>query len=220
MSSIEEVKRRVGKLVAEKGLSFNNIALRLGKNSSYLQKFVKEKSPKRLDEGFRHGLSQILGVDEQLLTDLPLSGYVPLTASTQEDCAKVNILDVKACCSNDIENLTEQITGCWQMPLSEFKKISFADPRNVYMLQASGDSMQPTIADGDWALVDLAQNFMSSDGIYLIRLVNGLAIKRLQARLNNITVKSDNTKYDDITAEAGELTVIGKIIYILNAKKV
>lgn len=136
------------------------------------------------------------------------------------DCVKINILDIKACCGSGIENLTEQVTGCWQMPLIEFKKISFADPHNVYMLQASGDSMQPTIADGDWALVDLGQNFMSSDGIYLIRLANGLAIKRLQARLNNIMVKSDNTKYDDITAEAGELTVVGKIIYILNAKKV
>lgn len=160
----------------------------------------------KIAEYFRVDLGQVIG-------------STPI-ATGFNDCVKINILDVKACCGTGIENLTEQVTGCWQMPLVEFKKISFADPRNVYMIQASGDSMLPTIADGDWALVDLAQNFMSSDGIYLIKLASGLAIKRLQAGLKSLTVKSDNPQYGDITAESGELTVVGKIIYILNAKKV
>ena len=65
MSKIDEVKQRVGELVAERGLSYNSISIKLGKNPSYLQKFVKEKSPKRLDEGFRHKLAILLNVDEQ-----------------------------------------------------------------------------------------------------------------------------------------------------------
>lgn len=170
-------------------------------------------------------IAAVLDVDKNLLLPDSFQNEIPDISQLKNTLfrpgnVKINILDVKACCGTGIENLTEQVTGCWQMPLVEFKKISFADPRNVYMIQASGDSMLPTIADGDWALVDLAQNFMSSDGIYLIKLANGLAIKRLQAGLKNLTVKSDNPQYGDITAESGELTVVGKIIYILNAKKV
>lgn len=73
MDKIQEVKNRVKQLVIEKGLSFNNLSVSLGKNATYLQKFVKEKSPRRLDEEFRKKLAAILQVDEQLLTDVDLS---------------------------------------------------------------------------------------------------------------------------------------------------
>lgn len=195
-------------------------------NFSYPQYQKYESGERLLSKKAAILYASIFGVDWEWLKDgdsnrQNLSDNDKLKMiSSKTDNVKINILDVKACCGSGIDNFAEKSIGCWQMPLIEFKKISFADPHNIYMIQATGDSMQPTIADGDWALVDLGQNFMSSDGIYLIRLANGLAIKRLQAGLNNITIRSDNTQYGDITAEAGELTVIGKIIYILNAKKV
>ena len=63
--TIEDVKKHVGRLVLDKGLSFNSLSINLGKNPSYLQKFVKEASPKRLDEDFRRKLAKILDVPEQ-----------------------------------------------------------------------------------------------------------------------------------------------------------
>lgn len=77
MATIEEIKRKVGTLIAEKGLSLNSLSLSLGKNSSYLQKFVKQKSPRRLDEQVRKNLAQILNVPEQELTDIVLSTSYP-----------------------------------------------------------------------------------------------------------------------------------------------
>lgn len=71
MATIQDVKNKVGQLIEEKGLSYNNIALTLGKNPSYLQKFVTKASPKRLPEDFRRGLAMILNVDEQELTYYP-----------------------------------------------------------------------------------------------------------------------------------------------------
>lgn len=73
MDKIQEVKNRVKQLVTEKGLSFNNLSISLGKNATYLQQFVTRKSPRRLDEEFRKKLAAILQVDEQLLTDVDLS---------------------------------------------------------------------------------------------------------------------------------------------------
>lgn len=73
MDKIQEVKNRVKQLVIEKGLSFNNLSVSLGKNATYLQQFVTRKSPRRLDEEFRKKLAAILQVDEQLLTDVDLS---------------------------------------------------------------------------------------------------------------------------------------------------
>jgi phage repressor protein C with HTH and peptisase S24 domain len=88
------------------------------------------------------------------------------------------------------------------------------------MLRVQGDSMQPTINDGDWVWVDISNNFISSDGMYLIRMATGLAVKRLQSGLSNIVIKSDNPTYYDITADIGEINIIGKVVYILNGRRV
>ena len=85
MATIEDIKRKVGALIVEKGLSLNSLSLSLGKNSSYLQKFVKEKSPRRLDEQVRKGLAQILGIPEQELTDIALNTSCSCTQSSLDE---------------------------------------------------------------------------------------------------------------------------------------
>jgi SOS-response transcriptional repressor LexA len=50
-------------------------------------------------------------------------------------------------------------------------------------------------------------------------MASGIAVKRIQSGLNDITIKSDNPVYKDITATIGEVAILGKIIYTLNAKK-
>jgi hypothetical protein len=230
MRSIDEVKQRVGDLVAERGLSFNSISIKLGKNPSYLQKFVKEKSPKRLDEGFRHKLAILLNVDEQELTDeviLPahMTGVSKVAEKigsffTKPDEVVIEMIDATACCGDGIDNLPEKVCGHWKLPLAEFKSLASGNPNNIKMLRVQGDSMQPTINEGDFVWVDVSNNYASSDGIYLIRMSTGLAVKRLQAGLSNVVIKSDNPTYSDITAEVGELKIIGKVVHILNSRRV
>ena len=88
------------------------------------------------------------------------------------------------------------------------------------MFQVDGDSMTPTVNTGDWAIADMSQNFISSDGLYLIRTASGLMVKRIQSGLNNIIIRSDNPAYGELTANVGEISVLGRVIYILNAQKV
>ncbi len=229
MSKVEEIKRRVGELVAERGLSYNSISIKLGKNPSYLQKFVKEKSPKRLDEGFRHRLAILLNVDEQELTDetiLPahMTGVAMVAEKIgslfKKDEVIIEMIDATACCGGGIDNLPEKVCGQWHLPIAEFKAITNIAPECVKMLRVQGDSMIPTINDGDWVLVDISNNFVSSDGLYIIRMSTGLAVKRLQAGLSGIDIKSDNPSYSTITAEIGEIQIVGKIVYILNGRRV
>ena len=131
----------------------------------------------------------------------------------------IKIIDAVACCGTGIEALHENVVGTWDIPLQKYRDFATAKPENVYMLQVEGDSMTPTLNSGDWALADTSQNFISSDGLYLIRMASGLAVKRIQSGLNDITIKSDNPAYKDITASVGEVAILGKIIYTLNAKK-
>ena len=133
----------------------------------------------------------------------------------------IDMLDTTACCGNGVENISENVIGFWQMPLNEYRHITFANPDNIKMLRVYGDSMEPTLSDGDWVLVDISKNFIDSDGIFLIRMSSGLAVKRIQNTIGKaVVVKSDNSKYDNITADIGNVAIVGKVIYTLKTEKV
>lgn len=134
----------------------------------------------------------------------------------------IDILDATPCCGNGIEAFQENVIGQWSMPLFDFKTISTtSNPDNVKMLRVKGDSMAPTIKDADWVLVDTSFRSPDSDGIYLLKISTGLAIKRLQGSVgNNIIIISDNPKYPPVTAASGDVQICGKIIYTLSAEKV
>ena len=233
MEKIKKVKAHVGELIKDKGLSLNSLSLQFGKSGTYLHKFINFDSPKRLDEEVRIKLAAILEVDEQELTDLPITTHIPahlvgisaigdkITSVFKKDEVIIQMVDATACCGDGIDNLPEKTCGYWKLPFTEFKSITNVKPENLRMIRAQGDSMKPTIEDGDWVWVDISNNFVGSDGIYLIKLATGLAVKRLQSGLSNIVIKSDNYRiYSEITADVGEVKIIGKVVYILNGRRV
>lgn len=241
MASIQDIKQRVKKLMEEKGLKYNKVSLTLGKNPSYLQKFVKEKSPQRLDEDFRKGLAQILEVDEQELTDIKLNqpplpahmagiGFVAEKVSGAissffkkplPDTVGVEMLDVSACCGAGVDNISENVVGLWQMPLIDFKSISLSAPEHIKIVRAVGDSMQPTINDGDFVFVDISNQSMGSDGIYVLFSETGLSIKRLQNDYNgNVAIISDNKLYNVRPIPLNEIKILGRVINIINLRKI
>ena len=222
MKTPEQIKGFVAAKLKERALSLNEVSLQLGKNGTYLFQFINRASPRRLGEVERKKLAAILQIDEQELTDLPLNrSNNAVLMNNISNSAKIEMLDVTACCGNGVENLSENSIGEWIMPLQEFRQITFADPQNIKMLKVVGDSMTPTLKAGDWVLVDVSQQTPDVDGMYLLRMATGLAVKRLQIGLNDIQVVSDNKdKYKPIAASVGEIKVVGRVIYTLNAERV
>ena len=78
MENADEIRKKIARLIIERGLNYAQVSMALGKNIAYLQQYIKNGSPRRLGEVERHKLSQILQVDEQELTD----GY---TEDSEED---------------------------------------------------------------------------------------------------------------------------------------
>ncbi len=73
MENTEEIRKKIARLINERGLNYAQVSLAIGKNIAYIQQFIKNGSPRRLGEIERHKLAQILHVEEQELTDLPLT---------------------------------------------------------------------------------------------------------------------------------------------------
>lgn len=196
------------------GLTQPDMAKKIGISQSLLS--LIENGSREITPKMQNEIAAVLNVKIEDLFRLNENNSLQAA-----DVAKIEMLDVTACCGNGVDNLSENSIGEWIMPLQEFRQITFADPQNIKMLKVVGDSMSPTLKAGDWVLVDISQQTPDVDGMYLLRMATGLAVKRLQIGLNDIQVVSDNKdKYKPIAASIGEIKVVGRVIYTLNAERV
>jgi phage repressor protein C with HTH and peptisase S24 domain len=97
----------------------------------------------------------------------------------------------------------------WLRPL--IKK----DFDQLFIAHATGDSMSPTLADGDVVIVDRAQNRLrDQDSIWCIALGDLCMIKRVRMLPDGgYQINSDNPSVAPLTAYDGELHVIGRVIW-------
>jgi phage repressor protein C with HTH and peptisase S24 domain len=87
---------------------------------------------------------------------------------------------------------------------------------HIRALPVSGDSMSPTINEGDLAFVDTSCRSFEAEGIYVIVFNNSLLIKRLVVDLaaQRIEVRSDNAKMPTqfiAQAQLAGLTICGRV---------
>ena len=89
---------------------------------------------------------------------------------------------------------------------------------NLGALHVHGDSMQPTLNDGDMVVCD-SLGWDKSDGIFAIRLNGNGYVKRLQVVSGKVLIKSDNPNYETITEplDSNSMSVIGKVRMIIKA---
>ena len=80
-----------------------------------------------------------------------------------------------------------------------------------------GDSMEPTIFDGDIILFD-SFGYDNTDGIYSINYRGAGFVKRLQRDKDCVHIISDNHMYKEMTesGESEDFRVVGKVRYVVH----
>ena len=88
-------------------------------------------------------------------------------------------------------------------------------PENLKIVFVSGDSMEPTLADGDMVLIDTARTKTTPAGVFVVFDGEGLMVKRLESISGGklIRVTSDNNKYYSYDSPAGDINVVGKVVW-------
>jgi phage repressor protein C with HTH and peptisase S24 domain len=91
------------------------------------------------------------------------------------------------------------------------------EPDDLIMETAVGESMRPTIQDGDLLLVDTTDRTFSSFGVYVLEIRGERLVKRVQRKLDgSLVLISDNDTYqpDQVTGEMLDgVTVIGRVVW-------
>ena len=91
---------------------------------------------------------------------------------------------------------------------------------NLAVVRVDGDSMEPTLADGDWILIDRTQRKINREGVYAIRVGDVAWVKRISLNLKEklVQVISDNDRYPMQELGEDELAVIGRAVWIVGRK--
>lgn len=89
------------------------------------------------------------------------------------------------------------------------------NPDRAEVLTAIGDSMEPTIRDGDLVLIDRSIDRVVDNGIYVIVVAGMVMLKRLQIRTDgSLVIRSDNDRYEPEVIgpeEQADLVVEGRV---------
>lgn len=214
---MEEVDPRLNleRLARERGDDYSALSRLIGRNTTYIQQFIKRGTPKRLAERDRRILAEYFAVDEQelgALEEMP-SRKNPAEASL----VAVSQYAVNASAGPGALTGEEEILSRIAFPARWLRKLAGSDPASLSIITVSGDSMEPTLSDRDEILVssgDGAERLR--DGIYVLRVDHALIVKRIAMNPANrrFTIKSDNDDYPDWPdCDLASVEVIGRVIW-------
>ncbi len=86
------------------------------------------------------------------------------------------------------------------------------DPLQCFVAKVSGDSMEPTLSDGDSILVARNQQTIIDNKIYVVAFDGQIYCKRLFKAGGEIVLRSDNQAYPEIRASAEQVQIIGRVV--------
>ncbi len=85
--------------------------------------------------------------------------------------------------------------------------------KNIEAINVTGDSMEPTLNNGNIIFIDKTKSDVTKDGIYAFVNENGLFVKRIQRRIDgNLDVISDNKEYPIQITNKNNIEILGKVI--------
>jgi phage repressor protein C with HTH and peptisase S24 domain len=225
----QDVRQTLERLIAARGVSFAGVSQLLGKNPAYIQQFIKRGTPKRLDERDRRILAQFFGVSEQQLgaPDEALPAVrtgrggrsIPARSGERGLPQRMRLIPRLAVgASAGAGALADDEAPVAEIAFDEawLRRLG-AGSDAVTMIQVEGDSMAPTLNDGDDILVAMhgGTGTRRRDGIHVLRMDDALIVKRLAFRPDGrLSVTSDNAlypSYPDVEPES--VSIVGRVIW-------
>lgn len=221
MSIMDDASPRelLDRLIRERGTSYGALSDLLGRNPAYIQQYVKRGTPRKLDEDDRRKIARFLGVDEQMLGGpevLPAPPARNRAGGKASSLVVVPQLSLGA--SAGAGTLDEDERAADAIAFNErWLRDLGGRPDSLSIIRVDGESMAPTLSDGDDIMVDRSDGAdRLRDGIYVLRLDDALMVKRvsLTLRRDRFSVRSDNPAYPDWEdVEPAEVAIVGRVIW-------
>ncbi len=207
----EDARAALQRLIEERGEDYAGLSRLIGRNPAYVQQYIKRGTPKRLAEEDRRLLARYFGIDETLL------GGPTEDMAREGDYVPVPRLDVGASAGPGSLPDDERPRAHIAFDPAWLRRIAPGDPDRLSVIRVEGDSMYPTLADGDEILVDRGDAAERlRDGIYVLRIEDALVVKRLALNpaARTVSVRSDNEAWPGWPdCDPAAIEIVGRVVW-------
>ena len=224
MNDSDRIRDRLDELIRNSADDYASISRLLNRNAAYIQQFIKRGVPKKLDGDDRRTLARHFNVTEsELGGPIAKRRARPLLSKGERQPDDYLLIPYFSAIGASAgagallseAELAESALAFQARWVSDICKGN-ADLLSVIKVQ--GDSMLPTLGDGDPILVDRGDaSEHLRDGIYVMRTDDTLLVKRVSRSPagRRIRVTSDNDIYPDIgECDPAEIDIIGRVIWV------
>ncbi len=210
-----QLAREIRRRMAASGFNQKSLARAAGLNETAVRDILIGKSRHPRHDTVQK-LAASLGCPVMALLE-PGSGHDAAAPADAGELVFVSTYEVSAAAGEGIVIDGEYKTGRLAFRRDWLRGATSAAPGSLAVIKVNGDSMYPTLADGDTILVDMTQRSPSRDGIYIVRFGEFVLVKRLHVdpirRL--ITISCDNTNYPPLApVEPSDVEVAGRVIWV------
>lgn len=208
----DDPRARLVQLAVDRGVSLSELSRLIGRNPSYLQQFVRKGSPRKLEETDRATLARFFGVAEAQLGAPEEKSPAMAGREPRGGWIAIPRLPLGASAGPGAFADGEEPFGAFGATAPWLRRNNL-DPARLSAIAVVGDSMEPTLRDGDEIIVDRTPG-PRRDGIHVVRVDGALLVKRLEmGRPGVVVLKSDNRIYDPIELSLSEVEIIGRVVW-------
>lgn len=218
----ESFTRRMRLLVEQAG-SIAEFARRAGLSRQMIMKYQSGAEPNResLIALARAGKVSLawLATGEGSMT--PQQRQEPsATGEPGEDYVALPRYEVQAAAGAGQLVETEQVVDWIHFRRDWLRRTLGVEPAHLSVIEAVGDSMTPTIDDGDLLLVDTGMPPLRGEGIYVLAVDDALIVKRVAIKpAGGLVISSDNSRYHATSLEISReeldrIRLVGRVVWV------
>lgn len=223
----DPVRKRIRQLIGDKNLDMKSLSLALGKNHAYLQQYLERGIPKELNERSRMLLAEQLDVDQAELGGPQGTRPGKPAAGVQQQIPEIDVhagaggggfTALESHSTNGMTFSREVVRDHWRLPDWLLYSLN-ARSGNLAAFPVQGDSMSPTLLDGDVVFVDTRIRQPSPPGLFVLAdEFGGVIVKRLEVSSDPgdedimVRVGSDNPHHMTKELRLDEISIVGRYV--------
>lgn len=191
-------------LIAREATSLATLSRVVGRNLAWMQQYLRRGTPKLLPEQERATLARFFGVAESALG-----------GPSAPTLVRVPELGITVSAGPGRFATGERAAASAGYAPEDLARLGVR-PESAAILAVAGDSMAPTLTDGDRILVDRGRRTPGArSAIWVIRIGNALHVKRLARDGGDWRIVSDNAPEE--RRAVGEVEVLGRVVQLIRA---
>lgn len=211
---------RLRKLLAARRITQAELARRVGVTQPTIAKILARPGGSK----YLHAIARELETTTGYLLgeiDDPSPDAIPLPSATSvaEQLDAVMMREVEIGLSMGGGSVNEDLPVTRMVPISRswLRGLTDANPADLIVARGDGDSMMPTILDGDLIFINTAERTMrQQDRIWALVYGDFGMVKRVRGLPGGqLQINSDNPAVSPIDAAPDEVNTIGRVVAIL-----